>query len=64
MISAGDFRNGALNYGVDYCDAGGRSYHYEPVPNTWGNDIESCTCNGIFIYIINQSYIFQVGTNH
>ncbi len=25
-----------LNYGVDYCDAGGRSYHYEPVPNTWG----------------------------
>ena len=24
-----------LNYGVDYCDAGGRSYHYEPVPNTW-----------------------------
>ena len=25
-----------LNYGIDYCDAGGRSYHYEPVPNTWG----------------------------
>ncbi len=25
-----------LNYGVDYCDAGGRSYHYEPVPDTWG----------------------------
>lgn len=25
-----------LNYGVDYCDAGGRSYHYEPIPNTWG----------------------------
>ena len=25
-----------LNYGVDYCDAGGRSYHYEPVPSTWG----------------------------
>lgn len=24
-----------LNYGVDYCDAGGRSYHYDPVPNTW-----------------------------
>ncbi len=24
-----------LNYGVDYCDAGGRSYHYEPVPSTW-----------------------------
>ena len=25
-----------LNYGVDYCDAGGRSYHYDPVPSTWG----------------------------
>ena len=25
-----------LNYGIDYCDAGGRSYHYEPVPSTWG----------------------------
>ena len=25
-----------LNYGIDYCDAGGRSYHYEPIPNTWG----------------------------
>ena len=25
-----------LNYGVDYCDAGGRSSHYEPVPSTWG----------------------------
>ena len=24
-----------LNYGVDYCDAGGRSYHYHPVPSTW-----------------------------
>ena len=24
-----------LNYGIDYCDAGGRSYHYEPVPSTW-----------------------------
>lgn len=24
-----------LNYGIDYCDAGGRSYHFEPVPNTW-----------------------------
>ncbi|GAB6963107.1 alpha-amylase family glycosyl hydrolase [Prevotella fusca] len=24
-----------LNYGVDYCDAGGRSYHYNPVPSTW-----------------------------
>ena len=25
-----------LNYGIDYCDAGERSYHYEPVPSTWG----------------------------
>ena len=25
-----------LNYGIDYCDASGRSYHYEPVPSTWG----------------------------
>ncbi len=24
-----------LNYGVDYTDAGGRSYHYDPMPNTW-----------------------------
>lgn len=24
-----------LNYGVDYMDAGGRSYHYDPVPSTW-----------------------------
>ena len=24
-----------LNYGVDYCDAGGRSEHFSPVPNTW-----------------------------
>lgn len=24
-----------LNYGVDYCDAGGRSYHFTPTPNTW-----------------------------
>ena len=24
-----------LNYGVDYCDAGGRSCHFEPVPDTW-----------------------------
>ena len=24
-----------LNYGIDYCDAGGRSYHFDPVPNTW-----------------------------
>ena len=24
-----------LNYGIDYTDAGGRSYHYDPTPNTW-----------------------------
>ena len=25
-----------LNYGIDYCDAGGRSEHFNPIPNTWG----------------------------
>lgn len=24
-----------LNYGIDYCDAGGRSEHFEPTPDTW-----------------------------
>ncbi|MCF0245013.1 MAG: alpha-amylase family protein [Bacteroidaceae bacterium] len=24
-----------LNYGVDYCDAGGRSQHFNPIPDTW-----------------------------
>ena len=24
-----------LNYGIDYCDAGGRSEHYDPIPDTW-----------------------------
>lgn len=24
-----------LNYGVDYCDYGGRSCHFDPVPDTW-----------------------------
>lgn len=24
-----------LNYGVDYCDAGGRSEHFDPIPDTW-----------------------------
>lgn len=24
-----------LNYGIDYCDAGGRSTHFDPVPDTW-----------------------------
>ncbi|MGI6231943.1 MAG: alpha-amylase family glycosyl hydrolase [Prevotella sp.] len=35
--STGDwYETVKLNYGVDYCDAGGRSYHFDPVPNTWG----------------------------
>ncbi len=25
-----------LNYGIDYCDAGGRSKHFSPIPDTWG----------------------------
>ena len=24
-----------LNYGIDYCDAGGLSVHYDPIPDTW-----------------------------
>lgn len=24
-----------LNYGIDYCDAGGRSTHFDPIPSTW-----------------------------
>lgn len=24
-----------LNYGIDYCDAGGRSEHFSPIPQTW-----------------------------
>lgn len=24
-----------LNYGIDYCDAGGRSFHFDPIPDTW-----------------------------
>ncbi|BCS86666.1 alpha-amylase [Prevotella herbatica] len=24
-----------LNYGINYCDAGGRSCHFNPIPNTW-----------------------------
>lgn len=24
-----------LNYGVDYCDAGGKSTHFDPIPSTW-----------------------------
>ena len=25
-----------LNYGIDYCDAGGRTEHFCPIPETWG----------------------------
>ena len=25
-----------LNYGIDYCDAGGRSEHFSPIPDPWG----------------------------
>ena len=24
-----------LNYGIDYCNAGGRSTHFDPIPSTW-----------------------------
>ena len=24
-----------LNYGIDYCNGRGRSYHFDPIPNTW-----------------------------
>ncbi len=24
-----------LNYGIDYCDAGGKSEHFSPIPDTW-----------------------------
>lgn len=24
-----------LNYGIDYCDAGGQSEHFNPIPDTW-----------------------------
>ena len=29
-----------LNYGVDYCDAGGRSEHFFPIPDTWNKMTE------------------------
>jgi glycosidase len=29
-----------LNYGIDYCDAGGRSYHFQPIPNTWAKMLD------------------------
>lgn len=29
-----------LNYGIDYCDAGGRSEHFLPIPDTWNKMTE------------------------
>ena len=29
-----------LNYGIDYCDAGGRSEHFAPLPDTWSKMTE------------------------
>lgn len=29
-----------LNYGMDYCDAGGKSEHYVPTPNTWNKMVD------------------------
>ncbi|MCF0193287.1 MAG: alpha-amylase, partial [Prevotella sp.] len=29
-----------LNYGIDYCDAGGRSEHFNPIPDTWNKMTE------------------------
>ena len=29
------YETAKLNYGIDYCDAGGRSYHFDPIPDTW-----------------------------
>lgn len=29
-----------LNYGIDYCDAGGRSCHFDPIPDTWQKMID------------------------
>ena len=29
-----------LNYGIDYCDAGGRSYHFDPIPDTWNKMLD------------------------
>ena len=33
-----------LNYGIDYCGAGGRSYHFDPIPSTW------CKMTDILLY--------------
>lgn len=29
-----------LNYGIDYCNAGGRSCHFDPVPGTWSKMVD------------------------
>ena len=29
-----------LNYGIDYCDAGGRSEHFDSIPDTWSKMTE------------------------
>lgn len=49
-----------LNYGVDYCDAGGRSEHFDPIPNTWhkmlhillfwaGKGVDAFRCDMVFM---------------
>jgi len=49
-----------LNYGVDYCDAGGRSEHFDPIPDTWqkmlnillfwaSKDIDAFRCDMVFM---------------
>lgn len=49
-----------LNYGVDYCDAGGRSEHFAPIPDTWhkmlhillfwaGKGVDAFRCDMVFM---------------
>lgn len=49
-----------LNYGVDYCDAGGRSEHFDPIPDTWhkmlyillfwaGKGVDAFRCDMVFM---------------
>ena len=49
-----------LNYGIDYCDAGGRSEHFDPIPDTWhkmlnillfwaSKDIDAFRCDMVFM---------------
>ncbi|MBR1469369.1 MAG: alpha-amylase [Prevotella sp.] len=49
-----------LNYGVDYCDAGGRSEHFDPIPDTWqkmlnillfwaSKDVDAFRCDMVFM---------------